>query len=154
MAGVLLLVAVGGGWFYLRAAKQSEDEPEHVVVKEKSPPIFLPLDNMVVNLSDPGGDRYLQLGITFKVAEAGAVENIKAHMPSIRNEILLLTSQKTTEELLQREGKQKLATEISVAVAELLGFPAAPVKRPEGERAKSRKSSPVQEVLFSSFIVQ
>jgi flagellar protein FliL len=89
---------------------------------------------------------------------------VKAYMPSIRNAILLLVSQRTSEELLQREGKEKLAADILVEVSRPLGFaPKVAEKKPKGEKGdkddevpkKSAKNkSPVQAVLFSSFIVQ
>jgi flagellar FliL protein len=89
-------------------------------------------------------------------------------MPSIRSNVLLLVSQRSTEELLTREGKEKLAVDIRREVSRPLGFTVPkprkrPVQRdPEDEeeddevaprRAKA-DNNPVRQVLFSSFIIQ
>src|SRR5256885_10779479 len=62
-------------------------------------PTFLPLDNLVVNLSDTGGDRFVQIGITLELADEKTATTVKQYLPSIRNGILMLVSQRTAEEL-------------------------------------------------------
>ena len=69
IVAVLLLVGLGvGGFLFLKsrnaAEEDAEDKPAATAVNPKTPPAFLPLENMVVNLADPGGDRYAQIGIT------------------------------------------------------------------------------------------
>ncbi len=174
IAAVVLLVVAGGGagLFFMNKAKHAAEDGEeaaHVETGPKVPPTFLPIENMVVNLSDPGGDRFAQIGVTLELADKKTEDQVKAYMPNIRNAILLLVSQRTSEELLQREGKEKLAADILVEVARPLGF--AP-KASEGGKGKDKdksdkehkddeapkKSAKVQSlvrgVLFSSFIVQ
>ena len=83
-------------------------------------------------------------------------------LPSL--ESYLLVSQKTSEELLQREGKEKLATDILREAARPFGGldDEESVDQPRNGSIKSNKSRnrvrpgdlPVQRVLFSSFIVQ
>lgn len=80
------------------------------------------MENMVVNLADPGGDRFAQVGITLELADAKTGELVKSFMPSIRSNVLLLVSQRSTEELLTREGKEKLAVDIRREVSRPLGF--------------------------------
>jgi flagellar FliL protein len=165
LAVLTLALAGGGGWFYLskkNAAMDGEDEVAHV--EPKGPPTFLPLDNMVVNLADPGGNRVAQVGITLELLDAHATEKVKVYLPAIRSGILLLISQRTAEELLLREGKEKLATDI---LSESLRPFGGPTLARDGEsssdKGKTRKKStkkkdaepdPVRGVLFSSFIVQ
>lgn len=173
---VLLLVAGGGAaaWFMTRS-HGDEEEGAKAAHKEapKVAPTFLPLENMVVNLADPGGDRFAQIGITLEVADAKTAEQVKSYLPSIRSGILLLVSQRTSSELLQREGKEKLAHDILREVSRPLGYSvptererakaaaaaaaaaeedADPEERPVRRRAAER--NPVQRVLFSSFIIQ
>jgi flagellar basal body-associated protein FliL len=116
MAVVLVLVLAGVGAFvYIskqRAAADGGDgEPVAAahVAAPKTPPAYLPLDAMVVNLADPGGERVAQIGITLVVADAHASDTVKAYLPTIRSGVLLLISQRTAEELLKPEGKEKLA---------------------------------------------
>lgn len=168
--GVLVLGLAGaGGAFYIMkknaAAAEGADEEEEAApakahkVDPKSAPTFLPMDNMVVNLADPGGNRFIQVGLTLQLQDAATGEAVKAFMPSIRSQILLLLSQRTADEVLQVQGKEKLSADIIAAVSETMGYP-VPEAEDESADAKPKKKrkkvepSPVQAVLFSSFIVQ
>jgi flagellar FliL protein len=151
---VVLAAALAGGWLYLskqQAAALDEDEEEEVVaVAEPSgPPTYLPLDNMVVNLADPGGERVAQIGITLEITSALELEKVKAYLPTIRSDVLLLVSQRTADELLSREGKEKLATDVQAAASRHFGKPA-----PAKGKKDASNGNPVRGVLFSSFIVQ
>ncbi len=157
---VLALAGAGGALFLLKknAAEDAEfEEEEEAVVKPVDPktaPTFLPLENMVVNLADPGGNRYIQVGLTLQLQDSATGEAVKAFMPSIRSQVLLLLSRSTSEEVLSAEGKEKLGKDIIAAVSEVMGYP-VPKEAAEGEGKKKRgPASPVQAVLFSSFIVQ
>ena len=119
VALVLVVVLAGiGAFVYVSkqraaAAFDDQEQPQAAVHKAPAgPPVYLPLDNMVVNLADPGGERVAQVGVTFELRDAAAAETVKQYLPTIRSGVLLLVSQKTSEELLQREGKEKLATDI------------------------------------------
>lgn len=153
---VVLALAAAGGYFFLAkknaAALDDEEEAEVVAVVEPTgPPTYLPLDNMVVNLADPGGERVAQVGITLELAGALEVEKVKAYLPTIRSDVLLLVSQRTADELLSREGKEKLAEDVLAAASKHFGkAPAA-----KGDKKKGNgNGNPVRAVLFSSFIVQ
>lgn len=169
LAAVLLLVLVGGGAaFFLMKKKPADDEEHgdtqakpaavHKKVDPKAPPVYLPMENMVINLADAGGGRFAQVGITFKVDDTATSDAIKLYMPSIRNAVLMQISQRTSDELLALEGKEKLTLAIIREVSMQLGYE---VEDEEDDSAKTTKRkrpppppSPVQAVLFSSFIVQ
>jgi flagellar protein FliL len=151
---VLALLAAAAAFFLLRQdTAEDEDEDEAAMasqqsLKDRPLPSFLPMDSMVVNLADPGGHRVVQLGITLQLRDADASALVKAHMPSIRSGVLLLISQRSAEEVLRVEGKERLAHDITAEIAAVMGHPAG-----NGRSVPSRRS-PVQAVLFSSFIVQ
>lgn len=168
---VLVLVLAGfGAFIYVnkqRAAAQfDQDEPPVEQHTPKGPPAYLPLDNMVVNLADPGGQRVAQIGITLELQDAAATERVKQYLPTIRSGILLLMSQKTSDELLQREGKEKLAKDILREASRPFGDveedadsdgtknAAAPAKSKTAQKRRRPQDRPVLGVLFSSFIVQ
>ena len=173
----LLLAGGGGGaaWYFMKgkAAPHAEESQEEAKPAAAKAPAYLPLDTMVVNLADPGGERFAQLGITIELSEDKAADKIRSYLPSVRSSILLLVSQRTSEDLLTRQGKEKLAADIAVEVARPLGYaaemetyakavaaaaatpasgaaPAEPPKRPPTREG----GNPVRGVLFSSFIIQ
>ncbi|WP_245636154.1 flagellar basal body-associated FliL family protein [Curvibacter delicatus] len=163
LAAVLLLVlGGGGGWFYLSKKNADlEDEEEEVAhVAPKGPPTYLPMDHMVVNLADPGGEKVAQVGVTLELSDIKAPERVKPYLPAIRSSVLMLVSQRTAEELLQREGKEKLAADILAEASRHFEdeSPAGGKGKKNGGKAKKGKpeegGNPVRGVLFSSFIVQ
>ncbi|MEK9804134.1 MAG: flagellar basal body-associated FliL family protein [Curvibacter sp.] len=155
---VVLGVALAGGWFFLskqNAALDEEEEEEVAAVAEASgPPTYLPLDNMVVNLADPGGERVAQIGITLEIAGPLELEKVRAYLPTIRSDVLLLVSQRTADELLSREGKEKLAEDVLDAASRHFRTPAVKGKKNAKNAKGAATGNPVRGVLFSSFIVQ
>ncbi|MFN7640994.1 MAG: flagellar basal body-associated protein FliL [bacterium] len=154
---VVLALAAGGGWMFLSSknATHSEDEEEEAVavVEPSGPPTYLPLENMVVNLADPGGERVAQVGVTLELAVAADLDRVKAYMPTIRSDVLMLVSQRTADELLSKEGKEKLAEDILAAASRHFRKSEAKTKDKD-KKAKGSSGNPLRAVLFSSFIVQ
>jgi flagellar FliL protein len=160
---VLALLAAGAALFVLKQNTADHEEDEDGVVAEqnshdpKTPPTFLPLDSMVVNLADPGGNRFIQTSITLQLQDAQTGEDLKVYMPTIRNGILIQISQRTADEILTIQGKEKLAADIMSEIATVMGYETA---QPGADGAAGKKkrnkaaANPVQGVLFSSFIVQ
>jgi flagellar FliL protein len=164
---VLVLALAGAGvLFFVNKQRAAADEGEQEAAAHAeagAPPTYLPLDNMVVNLADPGGEKVAQIGITLELIDAKAVEKVKQYLPTIRSSVLLLVSQRTAEELLQREGKEKLAKDILREASRPFGggeeeeeaADQTAAKKPKTtKRPKPRVQMPVTGVLFSSFIVQ
>jgi len=168
---VVALLALGGGGFYLfvikpRAAAAAEDggeEPAKAVAHDAhaTPPSYLPMDNMVINLADPGGDRVAQIGVTLVVGDEHVAATVKAFLPTIRSGVLMLISQKTATELLTAEGKEALSKAIlrEASVPFGGGEDEDPAPVDEGSKKKKKKKAvhaeyPVTAVLFSSFIIQ
>jgi flagellar protein FliL len=185
LAVVVLLLAVGGGVAYYMmqkkaaeaaaaAAAEEGDEgdeaaakPAHKAAKKEShgAPTFLPIDPFVVNLADREQERFAQIGVTLQVDDAKAAEQLKLYMPAIRNGVLLILSHKTSTELLERAGKEKLAREIMREAVRPLGIEvdsddaegeghATDEKPAKKKKKKASEHNPVEHVHFSSFIIQ
>lgn len=173
IGAVLLLVLGGGGAFFYvskqkAAAAAAEEEGADPAAAHapaaaahggaKTPPVYLPMDNMVVNLADPGGERVAQVGITLEVVDAKASDSVKAYMPTIRSSVLMLLAQKTSEELLSAEGKQKLIADILRETSVPFGGGDDEPTESAAAKKKAKKKVvvqyPVVGVLFSSLIVQ
>lgn len=190
VAVVLLLVLGGGGAFMMLKKKPAEDEEEgsdgHAKTSQtkgkakdehaaappptlrdpKHPPVFVPLDPFTVNLADKESERYAQIGVTLEIDDPKLGEQLKVYMPAIRNNVLMVLSNKTAAQLLSREGKEKLARNILLASVQPLGYPVdfeeeeedtehadeAPKKKKKKKRIAVQY--PVTAVHFSTFIVQ
>ena len=99
-------------------AEAADDESTPVATKVEhrrdrhAPPVFVPMDNFVVNLADHDADRYAQIGVTLEVLDDRHVDEVKAYMPAIRNNVLLLLAHKASADLASADGKSLLAREI------------------------------------------
>ncbi|SIR61004.1 flagellar FliL protein [Aromatoleum tolulyticum] len=149
----LLAVAVVG--LLLMKKSQSADAagdeaPAVAAVDLNKPPTFVPMDPFVVNLAPAEGERYLQVVMALRVADAKTGENLKAFMPEIRHQINLLLSSKLPSELSTMEGREALAGEILRRTNGVLGTP--PAKAGDGKSVPA--AGPIQAVLFNSFIIQ
>jgi flagellar FliL protein len=176
IAVIALAIGVGGSWFFL-GHKGGGDEHAQAKAKSKpaAEPLFVTLEPFVVNLA---GDvqHFLQVGIDLRVADNSVSDQIKVHLPEIRNGVVLLLSSKKVEDLTEIDQKNRLRAELREVVNKPLGIstppakaaaaPAAggeapqavgeahaaePAKRAEAEAAPD---SGVLEVLLTSFVIQ
>lgn len=171
LAFVLLLVLGGGAGALLllkkKPAEDGEDGGDHAEApapkakahaKSDHPPAFVPLDPFTVNLADRDSDRFAQIGVTLEVEDPKFADQIKAYMPAVRGNILMVLSRKTAADLLTPEGKEKLAREINREAVRPMGIELDdeddedPTKKKKKRRV--RVESPITGVHFSNFIVQ
>lgn len=184
-AVAVLLLGGGGAAFFVIKKNQAEaealdedGEPVHATKGEHAkkkddhhtPPTFVALDPFTVNLSDREQERYAQIGVTLEVDDPKFAEEMKAYLPAIRAGILMVLAHKSAAELLEREGKEKLAREIMRVSVKPMGIEiedededeeeaaaASDSTAPKKKKKKKKKvaeHNPVQQVLFSSFIIQ
>lgn len=161
IVAVLVLAIAGGGAFMMMSKKKKADaegEDAHaeeakpaVKVDPKAPPVFIPVEPFVVNLQPENGEQYLQVVLTFRVADAPSGDQIKLLMPEIRHHVLMLLSGKKASEIASPEGREALADEIKEVANSTLGYE-PPKKKKKGDHAGD--GGPVMSVLFTSFIIQ
>jgi flagellar FliL protein len=184
LAVLLLLGLVGaGGLFYLkkRQAASAETDVEetqssHKPVRgPKDKPSFVTLELFTVNLADRDVNRYAQVQMALEIRDEKASELIKAYMPILRSRILTTLSYRTSEQLLERHGKDRLARDLRTTIAKALdllppvveeeALPPLPgeINNAQGKVPASRARqqptppelvSPVVAVHFSNFIIQ
>jgi flagellar protein FliL len=190
LAVILVVALLGGGGAAVFAMKkkaaaaaaaeeEAEADPEVAAAAERRKarqlPTFVPLEPFVVNLADKDTDRYAQVGITLEVDDPKFAEELKVYMPAIRNGILMVLAHKTSQQLLQREGKVALAREIMREAVLPLGIRASTEEANSGaaeepqekegdededeedkpqKKKKAAVRNPVTRVHFSNFIVQ
>ncbi len=176
VAAVVLLAAVGGGAALMMKKKAPAEEGEEAdaapakTAKAAAPkhdpkavPTFVPLEPFTVNLADRDAERYAQVGITLEVDDPKVADQLKAYMPAVRNNILLALADKTAGQLMERDGKQKLAEQVRRETARAMGYEVedpeeedeeADTKPKKKKKKKAEVHLPVTAVHFSNFIIQ
>jgi flagellar FliL protein len=95
---------------------------------------------VIVNFMDDGQLRYLQIGISVLVKDPKTVEDIKHHMPMIRNNLVMLFSGQTRDAIIGRDGKEKIRKEAEAEVQKVL---------------KEQTGKPgIKSLYFTSFVMQ
>jgi flagellar FliL protein len=138
---VLVLVAGGGGagayWYFNRSADTGEakaPQPEAA-----PPPGMFEMDPFVVNLADPGGQRFVRVSmklLTYDEEQAAELKEDAVAHAKLRSALLDLLSMQTADGLVTPEGKVALKK----AIAERASHAVHELK--------------VTDVLFVEFIVQ
>jgi len=94
---------------------------------------------LVVNFEDGSVVRFLQITMEIMAHDQKAIDSVQKNIPLIRNNLLLLMSNRNYQSMMSREGKDKLRQE---ALSEVRA-----VQKKEG-------SPDVDDILFTSFVVQ
>jgi flagellar FliL protein len=94
---------------------------------------------LVVNFEDGSVVRFLQITMEIAAHDQKALDTVQKNIPLIRNNLLLLMSNRNYQTMMSREGKEKLRQEALTEV-----------------RAVQKKAGggDVDDVLFTSFVVQ
>lgn len=122
---VLLLVAIGvGAMLFLKEDPPSENdaagEPT-VELPKAADPVYQGLDpDFIVAFQNPKTVRFIKLSIEVMARDDDVIEAVKAHMPAIRDRVIMLLSSKDEAGLLDAEGKELLRAELLAAVQAVL----------------------------------
>lgn len=117
--GLLIIFLAGGLVFFFASYKSSEEkEPKREHSKNA---IIYTMEPIVVNLLDPTGKRYLQIGLAFELRDKKLEEEIKNNEPKIKDIVISILSSKTPEEILQPEAKGMIKNEILQKINSALG---------------------------------
>ncbi len=94
---------------------------------------------LVVNFEDGSVVRFLQITMEIMAHDQKAIDSVQRNIPLIRNNLLLLMSNRNYQSMMSREGKEKLRQE---ALTEIRA-----VQKKEG-------GPDVDDLLFTTFVVQ
>lgn len=147
---VLLLIGGAAAYLLMSGGEPADGEEGEVATEntkadkkkdaKESIPVFVAMDAFTVNLDQDTGGQYLQVVISLEVEDTHMGDKIKTYTPKLRNNVIRLLSGKKATELITKEGKETLASEIRTLMNEVL--------------EPGAKEGPVKEVLFTSFIIQ
>lgn len=151
---LVLVLGMGGGMFMIWSklsavsAKAVVPETGADTISDKAKPeeigAVVSMDTFIVNLADPGGNRYLRVTMDLELAgkpadKSGgkaAGDELAKRMPQIRDAILMILSTKRYADISAPEGKSALREEIVNAANGLLA------------------SSQVSRIYFKEFVIQ
>jgi len=95
---------------------------------------------LVVNLSEDGAVRYLQVNVEVMARDEKVIQAVQQNVPLIRNDLVQLLSDRPSGELMSREGREKMRAEAQAAVNGIL-------EREAG-------GAQIESLLFTGFVVQ
>ena len=130
---VVVILAAVGGYMYMQHSAEAKrlqeaeaKRPENILKKqlmerkENAPPIYIPLEEMIVNLPGRGGEHYLQAKIVLRTNDSATEGKIKNFMPVIRDKIITVLSSRQMQELATVEGKVMMAREIALVINSII----------------------------------
>jgi flagellar FliL protein len=143
---VLSVVVLGGGgfvgWTMIQdeSARTGSDGIPGKKTTETSAELgvgrMFQLQPFVVNLSDPGGKRYLKSLIELEFTEDSVQKELNARLPQLRDLILLHLSSKTIEEVQSVDGKIELKNSLITRINQVL------------------RTGKITNIYFTQFVIQ
>lgn len=142
LGAIVLLAAAGGaGWWWWQGRPAAAEDAETQARPSRQPAQYIAIEpSFVVNLADTDGNRYLQADVQVVTRDPATVDALHAHLPSVRNRLLLLFGQQEAAQLSQRAGKERLQEVARDEVRALL----------KAEGAADR----IESVIFTSLVTQ
>ncbi len=142
VGGLLLLAAGGAGVFFVMKGQMTEHPQEESHKKhDNAASIYYEMSKpFVVDFPTGLSMALVQIATTFVVEDQETADALKKNEPMLRNNLMLLVSKQTPDNLNTSEGKEQLRKAMLEEVANILK-----TLKVHGE---------VNEVLFTSFIMQ
>ena len=130
VAGVLYFVLGGDG-----------SEVNQVAVETRKPLTYVTLEpELLGNIDGPGRIRFVQVGVVLALRDPKVMEAVDRYNPVIRNDLIMLLSDKTYEELNSAQGKEATRQQMLETIRSVL-------ERNTGVPG-------VESLYFTSFVMQ
>lgn len=154
IVAVVMLVLGGGGAYFLLGGKSSTpaqaaadgetvegDEEATEAIEPKAEAVYFSLNpRFVVNFVGKSKARFLQVEIDGVTRDPMIKEDVTLHLPKIRNNVLMLLSSKSYDDLSHPEGKEQLRQEVLSEIQSI-------IKEESGHEG-------VEDIFFTSFVMQ
>lgn len=102
--------------------KKKEEGGGHGKKDDKAPKPVTTIQNIVTNLADPGGKRYVRLSVEFDFKDEHVAQEFgEKYQARIKDTILTLLWSKTSEELSSVDGMIAFRTELQNRVNQIMG---------------------------------
>jgi len=123
--------------FLTQSASAAEESDE-----KKKVPAYISLGNaMVLNLTNKKSRlTFLQLKADVLIADEDSKSVVESHIPAIRHQLILLLSEQSVQDMKSSSKREEIRMKATTQIQELL--------------AKLAGTNDIEDVLFSSFLVQ
>lgn len=124
VAAIALVIAVvlsaAATWFFIGRSTPDAEVTAESVTPTKQQAIYEVLTPaFVVNFQSQGKPRYLQVSVALMARNKTELDQLKVHMPTLRNQLVMLFSNQDFDELNTALGVELLKQKATVAVQEL-----------------------------------
>lgn len=149
VVGLILAIgiSVGATWFFLHSSAPKPADPAAEAAANaakanvKQPAIYEPMaPAFVVNFNQNGRQRYMQVSMTLMARDQAALDELKVHMPVIRNNLVMLFSGQSFDTLATPIGEEMLRQKALASVQEVA--------------QKETGKLVVEQLLFTNFVLQ
>jgi len=140
---VVVILAGGGGAAYFLLSGSDEGGDASVETEEpvQKPAIYFDLKPaFVVNYQWKGRQRYVQISISVMTRDENVVETLQAHMPLVRNNLVMILGAQDFEVLRTPEGKEAVRESVLEEVQRIL--------------TEEMGEPGIEKVLFTNFVMQ
>lgn len=141
---VLLLAVVGLGAFMLLGNGDDESADAVATTSVKQPPVYFTIEEpFIVNFSEQsnGAVRYIQIKMKVMARSQAVIDMVKAHLPAIQHELLMLFYSQKYDEIQTSEGSQALQQASLATINQIL-------------QSETSLEDELEAVYFTSFIMQ
>ncbi len=147
VAVVVLLIAGGGAGYYFMIGDATEDGEKIEEVKDEeegegsNEEIYYELNQpLIVNFPKGSGASLIQISVTLLAKGEETIEALIKHEPMIRNNLLMAISANEAKNLITREGKEELRSEMLSEVGKVM--------------KKMTGKNKVMNIFFTTFVMQ
>ncbi|MBI3599528.1 MAG: flagellar basal body-associated FliL family protein [Nitrospinae bacterium] len=131
----LIILGAGGFIAWIKYITPAIGMVSQDVSNTTSGPMFS-LEPFIVNLSEPGGKRYIKIKMEFDAGNKEVEKELKNKLPLLKDNIITVLTGKTLEEVITTEGKIRLKEEIQARIN------------------RNLRTGAVKNVFFTEFVVQ
>ncbi|MFI8375753.1 flagellar basal body-associated protein FliL [Pseudomonas helleri] len=133
-------VSVGATWYFMKSASQ-DSAPVDPASGVKLPAIYEAMSPaFVVNFNANGRQRYMQVSMSLQARDQNDLNALKVHMPVIRNNLVMLFSGQSFDDLATPVGQEMLRQKATASVQEVA--------------QKELGKVVIDQVLFTNFVLQ
>ena len=143
---VVLGMGAGGAMFFMGSKEEpvemaDEDGMAEGEMMEEEMSIYHELHPaFVANFSGKSKKKYMQVYIVAMAREEAVIEDLKMHMPAIRNDVLMTLSATKSEEIETVDGKEALRQKVLTKIKETM-------------QMKTGKEG-IEDIYFTKFVAQ